>query len=337
VSVAGRRGRGRGRSPLSVLALGGSLAGLAGVGLGVGCAPDVIPDDYRAGAVDAAAAGADDASLPLEAGGVDASLPVIAYDAGRGVEGGTAADPRCDLNGRWLVAQRVLAAALGQSQASHNWFYYELRQDADQLTVTRGLHCGYEVVHVSPLGADVSSQGDWPALLMHDSDTGRKGTVEASSSGCQVAVEKRYTVRGATLPFYEDPSQALPTPSQQATGTSPGWEDWNGDGHPGITLVVSGAATGSLYLSQRDWNQFSGSVAFDATSFQLSVTWNTEQGVLGYDGSELITESAEPDPDATQHYVDFVRLAPSQATGSDTAICAAVRSLVPTLAPDATK
>jgi hypothetical protein len=319
----------------------GALANVLGVGLGVGlgvaCAPDVVPDDFRAGAADAADDGVADASLTPEAGGGETSVPVLAYDAGRGVDGGTAADPRCDLNGRWLVAQRVLAAALGQTQASHNWFYYELRQDADQVTVTKGLHCGYEVVHVSALGADVSSQGDWPALLVHDSDTGRKGTVQVSSSGCQIAVEKRYTVRGATLPFYDDPSQALPTLSQQASGTSPGWEDWNGDGHPGITLVVSGAATGSLYLSQRDWNQFSGSVAFDATSFQMAVTWNTEQGVLGYDGSELITESAEPDPDATQHYVDFVRLAPSQATGSDTAICAAVRSLVPTLAPDATK
>src|SRR5262245_1470795 len=52
-------------------------------------------------------------------------------------------DPACDLNGRWLVAQRELATAIGQDQVAHNWFYYEIRHEGADVVVTRGLHCGY--------------------------------------------------------------------------------------------------------------------------------------------------------------------------------------------------
>jgi hypothetical protein len=109
------------------------------------------------------------------------------------------------------------------------------------------------------------------------------------------------------------------------------------DGHPGITLSVTGVASGALYCAQRDWNQFAGSVAASSTQFSVPVTWDSGQDPLGYDpsGSSLVTQSAAPVIDPTQNYAWFVRLDASQATGDDTAICAAVRSLVPTLAPAA--
>src|SRR5580700_6042480 len=129
-------------------------------------------------------------------------------------EAGIPTSPQCDMNGRWLVAQRVLADALGQTQASHNWFYYEVVQNADQLTVTKGLHCGYDVVAVSALGANVSSEACWPDFLQYDSDTGRAGTMEVTPSGCMLGVEKRYTVRGATVSYYQDPTTILPTVSE---------------------------------------------------------------------------------------------------------------------------
>jgi hypothetical protein len=245
----------------------------------------------------------------------------------------------CDMNGRWLIAQRVLAQALGQTQASHNWFYYEIRQDGDQVTVTKGLHCGFDVKAVSTFGADVDSHLVWPSLLAHDSDAGRKGTMTVMGSGCQLDVEKRYTVRGATVSYYSNPSTTMPTASQQAMGSTPGWEDWDMDGNPGITLVVSGAAAGRLYCAQRDWNQWSGTVAANSTSFHIPVTWDSGQDPLGYDdaGSSLVTQAASPATDPAQHNVWFVKLDATQATGDDTAICAAVRSLIPMVAPDALK
>ncbi len=296
---------------------------LALIAVGTACGSDQVqPGSY--GALDGAAG---DGGASTRAS--DALAPSL--------EAGTPTSPNCNMNGRWLVAQRVLADAIGQKQASHNWFYYELYQNADQVTVTKGLHCGYEVVHITSLGADVNSQKSWPAFLTHDSDTGRKGTMEVAASGCQLSIEKRYTVRGATVSFYSDPNQAMPTASQDADGGAPGWEDWDMDGHPGITLTVDegGSLLGDLYCAQRDWNQFTGPVAAGSAAFSVPATWGSEQDALGYTMSQLVTMSATPDVDPTQNFAWFVKLGPTQATGDDTAICAAVRSLVPTLAPAA--
>jgi hypothetical protein len=300
------------------LALGPALTGA--------CAPDSVAPGYYA-----ADAGADDAS-ELDDGASsteDDSTSDGAY------EGGTPDSPQCNMNGRWLVAQRVLAEALGQTQASHNWFYYEVTQNADQLTVTKGLHCGYDVVAVSALGANVSSQACWPDFLKYDSDTGRTGTMEVTPSGCELSFEKRYTVRGATASYYQDPSTTLPTVSEKASPSLPGWISWCNASNPGITLAITGTASGDLYCVQRDWNEYSGAVAPDTTTFQIPVTWNSDQDALGYTGSSLITMQDEPDSDPSQHYVWFAKLDSTQATGTDTEICAAVRGLVSVLTPDA--
>ena len=265
---------------------------------------------------------------------LDAGVPVAPIE-----DGSTPSSPVCDMNGRWLVALRVVADAIGQKQASHNWFYYEIRQQADQLVVTKGLHCGYEVVPVTALGASVTSTTSWDAIMMHDSDTGRRGTMAATTSGCQLGIEQRYTVRGATVSFYTDPSQAMPTASQQASGTTPGWEDWDMDGNPGITLTVGEGGTniGELYCAQRDWNQFAGPVPAKSTKFSVPATWGSEQDPLGYSGSSLVTQASTPDTDPTQNYGWFAKLDSTQATGDDAAICTSIRSLVSTLTPDALK
>jgi hypothetical protein len=322
------------RSPRSIRALVCLVVGLAGAGVAACETDHVLPGDY--GPLDeggASSPGRGDARAPPDGG-----EPTPTGDATvRQGEAGTPSSPRCDMSGRWLVAQRVLADAIGQKQASHNWFYYEVTQIGDDVLVTKGLHCGFEVVPITSLAATVDSQPVWPSILVHDSDTGRQGTMSATSSGCHLAIEKRYTVRGATMSFYSDPTQPMPTTSQQASGSTPGWEDWDMDGNPGITFTVSegGSNIGDLYCSQRDWNQFDGAVGYEASTFKVPVTWGSEQDALGYSGSSLVTEPASPDTDASQHFAWFARLAPSQATGDDTAICAAVRSLVPTLTPGA--
>ena len=161
----------------------------------------------------------------------------------------------------------------------------------------------------------------------------------ATSSGCQLGIEKRYTVRGATVSFYMDPSQPMPSASQQASGTTPGWEDWDMDGNPGITLTVGEGGTniGELYCAQRDWNQFAGAVPAKSTKFSVPATWGSEQDPLGYSGSSLVTQASTPDSDPTQNYAWFAQLAATQATGDDSTICAAIRSLVPMLTPNALK
>ena len=305
------------------------------------CFPDsVSPGDYGA----AAEAGVDATDMTSTAS-PDATPAVIqADDAGTSADGDRPDGPvtvsttsGCDLTGRWLATDREVSEGMGAEEANHMWFYLELTQTGSQVTVTRGLDCGEEVRSISAVGANVDYPKLWPSLLTKDPQTGRKGTSAATSSGCSVSFEKRYMVFGATLPFYDDPSQALPTASQQASASSPGWEDWDQDGNPGVTFNVTGLAVGQIYLSSRKYNAWSGTIATGANAFKLADSWDGEQSLLGYTGSPLLTAAASNtrDSDDSLHFVEFARLDASQATGDDATTCAAVRMLAPTLTPAA--
>jgi hypothetical protein len=243
----------------------------------------------------------------------------------------------CDLSGRWIATEHRVATALGAQEASHTWLYYETTQSGSSGTITKGLDCGQNVRGISSVSADVDYQKTWPAMLTKDLETGRTFTSTASSGGCSVSFEKRYTVTGATVAFYGDPSQTMPMASQQASSTAPGWEDWDNDGHPGFTMNVTGLATGQIYIAIRVWNMFSGTIATGASTFKLADSWNSEQDLLGYTGSSLLTETASGTRDNNNalHFVQFARLGATQATGDDTTVCASIRTLAPTLTPDA--
>ena len=230
-----------------------------------------------------------------------------------------------------------MTTAIGAVEAAHFWRYYELTQTGSQVTVSKGLDCGENVRGISAVAANSDCPKTWPAMLVNDVDTGRQGTSAPTSSGCQVSFEKRYLVVGATVSFYSDPNQALPTASQQATSGSPGWEDWDQDGEPGYTMNTTGLVTGQLYMATREWATWSGSVASVATTFTVPVDWASEESVLGINGPSLLNSatSGVKDSDATLHFATFARLDPTQATGDDAAICAAIRSLAATLTPSA--
>jgi hypothetical protein len=336
----GPRFDGHGRGP------GAATSGALALALVAGCAPDSVAPGYY-GAADAGSA-TDAQPLAIEA---FEAATLTAGDAAGGVapappEGGAdgateAGLPEttvgCNLAGRWLLVDREVATALGAEEAAHEWLYFEMTQTGSDLTVTRGLACGQDVVGISAASANVDDHKVWPAFLTHVSETGRTGTSAAGGSGCSVSFPKFYEVLGATVAYYSDPGNPMPAPSDQATASSPGWEDWDGDGHPGFTMNVTGLATGQIYLATRRHNAWSGSIAAGANTFTLADDWNTEQDLLGYNGSSLLMETASGtrDNDATLHFVTFARLAPSQATGDDATTCAAVRMLAPTLAPKA--
>ena len=211
------------RSPRSIRALVCLVVGLAGVG-SAACETDhVLPGDYGP---------LDDGGAPSPGRGdaratTDGGEPTPTGDATvRQGDAGTPSSSRCDMSGRWLVAQRVLADAIGQKQASHNWFYYEIAQFGDQVVVTRGLHCGFEVVPITSLAATVDSQPVWPSILVHDSDTGRQGTMSVTFFGLSPSPSRSGTPCGEPrCPFLQRPdAKPMPTTSQQASGSTPGWE-----------------------------------------------------------------------------------------------------------------
>jgi hypothetical protein len=310
-------------------------AGLAGLpALAAGCVPDSVAPGYYV-APDAESEASMVSSVTTDDASTDAPATVTtASDAGAPPP--PDASGPCDLTGRWLVTSREVATAIGAVEAAHTWRYYEIAQTGAALKVTKGLNCGANVRGVSAVAANVDYPKSWPGMQEYGTDTGRTGTSAKTASGCEVSFAKVYQVIGATNPYYDDPSTTMPTVSQQASMGNPGWEDWDNDGNPGITMNVTGLATGQLYLATRAYTQWTGTVALSAATFDLNDDWDTEQDVLGYNGSELLTMATSGVRDTTaMQFTEFARLGSAQATGDDDAICAAVRTLAPTLTPDA--
>ncbi|HLK41533.1 MAG TPA: hypothetical protein VKU41_32515 [Polyangiaceae bacterium] len=326
---------------------GGACVALIASAAALAACEDSVADGYY-GAYEAdVQAGASAGASVSAGGGASASA-----SAGAGAEGGaeaganvstdaeagaTATSGPCDLSGRWLVALRMVTTALGTTTAAHEWFYYEISQSGAEVTVSKGLHCGENTHGISAVSGNADFPKVWPAMLSKTTDTGRKGASASAAGGCQVSFEKRYEVISATNPYYLDPSKTLPTASEQASGSTPGWEDWDQDGQPGFTMSISGIASGQLYMTTRAWTSMSGKVASATTSFDLPLDWNSEQSVLGVNGPPILSQSASAtkDSDASQHFATFVRLTDKQATGDDASVCSTIRSLAPTVASKA--
>ena len=314
------------------------------LGAALGCEPDhVEPDAFARPSVPGTAgadagSGASDGASPAADGSPDLGAdPPGRSDAAAALDGSPAA-ASCDLAGRWLLAERVLVTSTGQEQSARTWYYYEVKQQGADLTVTRGLHCGYEVVKKTALGASVDSSGSWAAFLVHNSSAGRRGTLTEQSGGCRLTLAREYVVRGATLPHYADPAHKLPDRTQPATASTPGWEDWDGDGNPGISIRVSSTlASGTLYDCQREWTQFDAVIPRGATKFKIPMTADNEHVVLGRSAGspQTLESSSSLASDPSQHFAWLHRLQPEQATGTDAEVCAAVRTLKDQLVPEA--
>jgi hypothetical protein len=234
-----------------------------------------------------------------------------------------------------LSTVHLTTDALGQLQYAHTYNYYEIEQKGDAFTVTKGMRCGDDAVGVGAFAVNVDFKASWPGSASRVGVAGRKGTSVPAATGCKIDFEKWYTVRGATLPHYLDPAIPLPTADEKATATKPGWEDWDGDGNPGLTGVLSGVVAGKIFVAPRQWTQMSGSVSNVSGVFKLPVQWNQEANVMSYDGSPLLASDSAKAADPALHFTEFARLTPEQATGDDAALCKRMVELAQTLTPAA--
>jgi hypothetical protein len=218
------------------------------------------------------------------------------------------------------------------------WFYYELEQTGSQLDVRRGLVCGTQVFPIDALSAAVELEASFPALTANNSHAGRAGRVAASGESCSVSFERAVVVVGATTPFYTDEGTPLPGLDQPASDTSPGWEDWDADGNPAVSLHVSGLVEGTRYTALRAYSEWSGTIPSAAASpVELRVSdWGQEEAVLGVT-AEVLKQTGVPDADRSGHFVQLARLEPGQAQGDDDSVCASIRQLAPLLTPEANR
>ena len=275
------------------------------------------------------------AGLAAGAGGIDDAGGDAVGSDGTNVPTDPPADDPCDLSGRWLFTTHLVTEAIGQFQTVHTYSYYEIARQDGGFAITKGLHCGDDGVAEGLFAVSVDMKSSRPAAVGKLSYAGRAVSSMAAAGGCRVALGKWYTVRGATVPHYADPSIPLPTAEQPASGAVPGWEDWDQDGHPGITGAVSGVVAGKIFVAPRSWTELSGTVADTRGGFELPAHWDQETGLLGYEGSELLTSEAVRAADPSLHFGAFARLPPDQAVGDDLAICTAIVALAPTLTPRA--
>lgn len=240
----------------------------------------------------------------------------------------------CDMTGRWLNTIHYVTDALGQKQISHAYLYFEISQTGDAFTIDSGHWCADDTVGAGAFAVSIDFSSAWPADVERVSFAGRGGTSTQVVGGCQIELERWYVTRGATIPHYLDPAVALPTVDQRASDTTPGWEDWDGDGNPGITGVISGTINGKVFAAPRVWTEVSGTAADLSSSFVLPMRWDQESNVMSFDGSPLLAGSAARAADPALHFSEFARLSPDQATGdTPAALCQQIAELAPVLTP----
>jgi hypothetical protein len=307
---------------------GGSNGGQGGSGAGVG------------GTGGAGVGGTAGAGVGGTAGaGVGGTAGAGAGGTGGAGVGGTGGEPTgpCDLSGRWLATEHLVTEALGQQQTAHNYLYYEISRDGAGFKIAKGLYCGVDAAASGLFAVDVAFTAAQPALMAKVNYIGRGVSSTEGANGCDVHFAKWYVVKGATLPHYLDPTVPLPTAQQQASGSTPGWEDWDGDGKPGITGYLTGTVVGRIFVAPRQWTELGATVPNVTTTFTLPAQWDQEPNVMAYDPPDNFTlgTASVRAGDPNLHFVDFARLAPGQATGDDAAICADVLRLAPTLTPRA--
>lgn len=293
-----------------------------------------VPIPAAAGVIDAANDG-----IPIDGASMAGSTPSSPASPG-------AASPDCDLEGRWLVVQRdgISVPSPRVDQAIQAWLYYEVQQEGSAVRVVKGLDCGYRVLPLPPppaptLAATGDASAAWAGILANDTHTGRTGSYTSEGSGCRLHFGDEFSIRGATASFYSDPSRPLPAPgSSAATPSAPGWEDWDGDGNPGITVrVESVLVRGQVHVVSRERSVYDGVTPPNAELFKVPVRWTIEQSTLATTppNDAFLANSGLANADPSSHFAYFLALEGEQGTGTDTEICDEMRALATSLPADA--
>jgi hypothetical protein len=270
-------------------------------------------------------------------------VPVPGADSGAPSSGSETtmsvnAPPGCDFSGKWIATEHLTTSVLGAVQVARNWYYYEVSQNGTELTANVVTCCGANVVGTGLLSAVADDTQAWPSYRVRKSYAGRKGTATATASGCEVKWEEASVVHGATIEAYSDPDTDLPTTMQKANGSTPGWEDWDMDNNPGITLNISGTATGQLYAATRLTSTYSGSVEKNASLVHMYNDWVQVRSNLGStpDPLGILRAPAGRDANDSGQFVEFAKVTDAQI-GSGDARCDNAIMLADTLTPVANK
>jgi hypothetical protein len=238
------------RSPELALAL--SLL-IAACGAGDGSSPD--PGSEPADAADTG-----------DRGGADAGGTTLPPEG----DGGAAGSAQCDLSGEWIVQHTTVNVALGTEVLATNWSYHRYARSGDAFEITESLDCGYVVRGAS----EVSLSDDTLEAMALQASNGIGTRVRfaptADGARCALQTDRIYSIRGANKARFLDATWQVGDPDlalsefELPVDAAGGMEDWDHDGHEGITQLTS---FGDRYTSQLDWHALRGEVEAGADQF----------------------------------------------------------------------
>ncbi|MFP4600676.1 MAG: hypothetical protein ACLFVJ_20640 [Persicimonas sp.] len=205
-----------------------------------------------------------------------------------------------DLEGVWvqkLVTTSISDAPLIGEVTSRTTTFQKMRitQAGTKLVLTEQA-CDVQIT--SDQGAVKTHVPD--PFVEHMNVVERPGELRKRDSGYYLYAPKK-TKHFGVRPL--DDGEEVPT-----SKNDPRVFDQDKDGHPGMTIRLSGLLSGELYMAQQSWDQLWGKVL---TNGQIAgpVKWQTDQKVLERKGrivGEMSSSTPHPDPD--QSYFRMVRV-----------------------------
>jgi hypothetical protein len=210
----------------------------------------------------------------------------------------------CDMTGYWIARQTDFSidSVLSQVQTSTNWYVMQLVQSGDTFHVELAVNCGVKVT--GSANADPSDETTRALTWLNPQDKNtpaprhpRQGTFTQEAGACAFTLDRNYMVRGGDPKLFLPPDfiakpelSSLPPLPSEATPATPtgtnlvGATDEDGDGELGILYRVSGNASGSRSVVQRDWNEYDtppGSpIPANALEFVARVRFDNQENIL---------------------------------------------------------
>ena len=226
------------------------------------------------------------------------------------------APPSGDMAGTWASLERTYAIPHGFSERQIAWVTYLERHTLS--------NDGYAVEEeMCTLEIDGEQNLTFGRVLpAYPGSTGvqqRTATlVSDGAGGFSYHMPVHWAVRGISI----TPAENIPTEPWPPSTTDPRIGDWDGDGHPGMTMLLTGVLQGQAYSIERDWTELTGA-QIQADRVEGLVSWNSEQLYLGSDPSFIadLHPTAVPDSDPNLHRFQLVRV----PSGSDCAYVIAHR------------
>lgn len=221
-----------------------------------------------------------------------------------------------EIEGRWAMLETQTALVTTQilgTQVQTSVSYYLADFAAGKLSVTLCDWLTDDDAHLA-----TTRMGD--KVLASLTPLVRTYTVTPDGAGFSFEAKKGYTLRGVELEHVD--TDPMPTAGTDATVT-----DQDEDGKPGITLVVQGTITGTLYVAHRHIASLSGALESDTRISGLT-TWTTEQSIFGSEPQLLADQNpvAVTHPDADKSHFVMVKVDPADT-------CAAINAARSTLFP----